>query len=110
MHVVGYRRAAEDQWIPVKIARIIRVVGRLLGAGGVALLLGGCALHYDVTLGNGNIVRAKTKPRLNAQGFYVFKDLSGREVTVNPMRVRQIQAVRPGSRPSAGFLDPVPGR
>ncbi len=68
----------------------------------LSLLLAGC-VHYDITLRNGDVVRAKTKPKLNAQGFYVFKDLTGRDVVVNPMRVRQIEAVRAGSPPSKPF-------
>jgi hypothetical protein len=68
-----------------------------------ALLLAGCASHYDLTLTNGDVIRARTKPTLNEQGHYVFKDLTGQEASVNRMRVRQIEPVRRGSRPAAAF-------
>ena len=62
----------------------------------------GC-LRYDITLQNGDIIRARTKPKRNDQGFYVFKDLSGKDMILNPMRVRQIEAVRAGSKPARPF-------
>jgi hypothetical protein len=88
-------------------AKFNLAIGRLVGTVCLCATLTGCLTHYDVTLGNGNVVRAKNKPKLNEQGYYVFKDLSGQEVTVNKMRVRQIEPVRRGSRPSSSFLDPV---
>ena len=87
----------------------IRQLGRSLCLGGLCLVLVGCA-RYDITLGNGTVVRAKTKPKLNQEGYYVFKDLTGREVTVNPMRVRQIEPVRAGSKPASSYLEPGPRR
>lgn len=69
----------------------------------VLLLLCGCATHYDVTMGNGTTIRGRTKPKLNAQGYYLFEDLAGNEVAVNKMRVRKIEAVRRGAPPSKGF-------
>lgn len=62
----------------------------------------GCATHYDLTMGNGDVVRARTKPKLQ-EGYYVFKDLAGRETIVNAMRVRQIEPVRRGSKPKSSF-------
>jgi hypothetical protein len=59
--------------------------------------------YYDITLQNGDVVRAKTKPKLNDRGYYVYKDLTGREIEINSMRVRQIEPVRPGSEPSRRF-------
>ena len=67
-----------------------------------AALLCGCA-NYDITLRNGDILRARSKPKLNERGYYVFKDLSGKEWEVNKMRVRQIETVRAGSKPSKPF-------
>ncbi len=69
----------------------------------ILLLFCGCATHYDVTMGNGTTIRAKTKPRLNDQGYFVFKDLAGQEVAVNKMRVREIEAVRRGAPSSHHF-------
>jgi hypothetical protein len=86
-----------------------KAIGRLFWAGCFCVVLAGCA-RYDITLGNGTIVRAKTKPKLNQEGYYVFKDLTGREVTVNRMRVRQIEPVWAGSKPSSSFLDATPQR
>ena len=68
----------------------------------LCLLISGCVRH-DITLNNGDVIRAKTKPKRDPQGFYVFKDLTDREVTLNPMRVRQIETVRTGSKPSKPF-------
>jgi hypothetical protein len=72
-------------------------------AAGMALLVTGCASHYDLTLQNGDVIRSRTKPQLSDQGEYVFTDLAGSEVTVNRMRVRQIEPVRRGSRPTKPF-------
>ena len=87
----------------------VRQFSRLLCLVGLCLVLAGCA-RYDITMGNGTVVRAKTKPKPNQEGYYVFKDLSGREVTVSPLRVRQIEAVRAGSKPSSSFRDAAPQR
>jgi Bacterial protein of unknown function (DUF903) len=94
----------------MKLRCSFKAIGRFVLEGTLCLLLAGCALHYDVTLGNGAVVRAKTKPKLDPRGFYVFKDLSGREIRVNRMRVREIQAVRAGSKPSTSYLEPGPSR
>jgi hypothetical protein len=67
----------------------------ILGLSVCLLCLCGCASRYDITLSNGSVVRTSNKPKLDQQGFYVFKDVSGRELQVNSMRVRQIE---PASR------------
>jgi hypothetical protein len=81
----------------------IKAVLTVLGLAGMIVMLPSCATHYDLTLGNNDVIRARTKPVLNEQGQYVFEDLSGRPVMVNKMRVRQIEAVRRGSKPSNPF-------
>jgi hypothetical protein len=78
------------------------ILGPAVAAVVCCVLLAGCA-RYDLTMANGDVVRAKTKPKLNEQGYYVFKDLAGNETMVNRMRVRQIETVRPGSKPSHSF-------
>lgn len=67
------------------------------------IIVSGCATHYDITMGNGNVIRSRTKPMLNEQGSYVFEDLAGQEVIVNRMRIREIEAVRRGARSSGGY-------
>ena len=69
----------------------------------IALGTSGCALHYDLTLSNGEIIRATTKPKLNDRGYYVFKIASGQALQVNQLRVRMIEAVNKGSPPSKAF-------
>lgn len=69
----------------------------------IALCTSGCALNYDLTLYNGNVIRAATKPVLNEHGYYVFKDASNRVVEINKLRIRKIEAVNRGSPPSADF-------
>lgn len=70
----------------------------------IALLLtSGCAMHYDITLYNGRMIRANSKPKLNERGEWVFKDGLGRENAVNALRVRKIEAVTPGDPPSREF-------
>jgi hypothetical protein len=86
---------------PVK-TRVKRWVGPMLCAFCLLTLTTGC-LRYDITLQNGDIIRARNKPKRNEQGFYVFKDLSGKDMILNPMRVRQIEAVRAGSKPARPF-------
>lgn len=64
------------------------------------LILTGCAMHYDVTLFNGTTYRSASKPKLNDRGYYIFKDTRGKDVEVNSIKVRKIEAVNPGD-PSA---------
>ncbi len=63
----------------------------------------GCALHYDLTLYNGDKIRATTKPTLNERGCYVFEIGPGQEVQINRGRVRKIEAVNKGAPPSKSF-------
>lgn len=67
------------------------------------LVCSACAMHYDVTLFNGNRFRAMNKPKLNDRGYFEFKDALGRTVEVNALRVRKIEAVNPGDPPSKAY-------
>lgn len=59
---------------------------------GLALASSGCS-RYDVTLTNGNVITAKSKPKLDpATDHYRFKDATGKEVWVPSMRIRSIEA------------------
>ncbi|MCX8155343.1 MAG: YgdI/YgdR family lipoprotein [Verrucomicrobiae bacterium] len=52
----------------------------------------GCS-RYEVTLTNGNVMTAKSKPKLDpATDHYRFKDATGKEVWVPSMRIRSIEA------------------
>ena len=64
----------------------------------LACLFAGCVSRYDITQFNGNVIRAKGKPRLDKErGVYVFTDLSGQKSAVTASRVRLIEPVRRGS-------------
>lgn len=62
----------------------------LLFAG---LLIGtsGCANRYRVTLTNGTKLDLASKPKLNGNGEYVYKDIDGTIRTIPAMRVRAIE-------------------
>ena len=68
----------------------------------LSLVLCSCT-HYDITTRNGDVIRARTKPKLNEQGYYIFEDLAGKQSMLNPMRVKQIEAVRRGSKTKREF-------
>lgn len=51
----------------------------------------GCA-RYQFTLTSGNVITAKSKPKLDpATQMYRFKDATGQEVVVPSMRIRLIE-------------------
>jgi hypothetical protein len=58
-------------------------------------VLCGCARGYDMHLTNGRSIRASSKPKLDSQGWYIFKDGEGKVERVNSLRVRSIE---PASR------------
>ncbi len=55
-----------------------------------ALLVAGCASKYDIVLTSNLRLQSVGKPRLDGDGFYVFKDTDGRLQRVNSMRVREV--------------------
>jgi hypothetical protein len=66
----------------------------------MALLLAGCAQHYDMTLTNGVRVTNVTKPILNEDsGSYTYKDVAGNVRHVSQSRVLEI---KPHSRHIGG--------
>jgi hypothetical protein len=44
-----------------------------------------------MTLANSDVVYTNGKPRLNERGWYVFRDIQGREQQINALRVRSIE-------------------
>jgi hypothetical protein len=57
----------------------------------VALSAAGCA-RYNVTLTNGSVITAKSKPKLDpTNNCYRFKDASDKEILVPSVRIRQIE-------------------
>ncbi len=59
---------------------------------GIALLLAGCAQHYDMTLTNGVRVTNVTKPILDADtGLFTYKDVAGNKRQVSESRVLEIK-------------------
>ena len=58
-------------------------------AGVLVLSAAGCRTRYDLALSNAGSVTAYSRPKL-VQGYYVFKDATGKEVRVFAGRVRSI--------------------
>ncbi len=58
----------------------------------LALLLSGCARHYDMTLTNGVRVTNVTRPVLDEENnTYTYKDVAGTEHKVSQVRVLEIK-------------------
>ena len=55
------------------------------------LTLAGCTNTYVIRLTNSDEIIAKGRPKL-VNGQYLFKDAQGREVRINELRVREIEA------------------
>ena len=63
---------------------------RILSVAVLALAVSGCALRqYDVTLSNGTVVSARSKPKL-VEGLYEFKDLNGKVQKIPQYRISEI--------------------
>jgi uncharacterized lipoprotein YajG len=63
----------------------------LLTCLAAALLLTGCARHYDMTLTSGMRVSYVTKPVLDrASGVYTYKDAAGRRRQIDSAHVVRI--------------------
>ena len=54
--------------------------------------LTGCRSTYVIRLTNSDTITARTRPRLDGHGYYVFKDADGKDVRINELRVREIEA------------------
>jgi len=59
------------------------------------VLVCGCQTRYEITLNTGNQITSLSKPKL-VQGYYVFKDATGKEIQIAAMRVRLIEPQRRG--------------
>ena len=55
----------------------------------LALVITACSSRYEVTLSNTNVIDAYSRPKL-VNGYYVFKDAKGQDVTVFAGKVREI--------------------
>lgn len=73
----------------VQIAPMKRAL--FLGAVAVCCLTG-CRSTYVIRLTNSDTITARTRPRLDGHGYYVFKDADGKDVRINELRVREIEA------------------
>ena len=62
-----------------------------LGAVGICCLTG-CRSTYFIRLTNSDTITASTRPKLDGHGYYVFKDADGKDVRINELRVREIEA------------------
>jgi hypothetical protein len=58
-------------------------------------LVCGCRTRYNITLYSGSQITSLGKPKL-VQGYYVFKDVTGKETRVTAMRIRLIEPQRRG--------------
>ena len=57
-----------------------------------ALLCGGCAQRYQVTLGNGTTLTTRSRPKLDqATGTYRFLDSQKKPVVLPKISVREIE-------------------
>jgi hypothetical protein len=56
-----------------------------------ALLVSGCASHYNITLNNGNMITTRGKPKYDAvTSSYQYKDSNGRPGSLPAFRVKEI--------------------
>lgn len=71
---------------------MLSVTKSLVLAMAAVCCLTGCSSTYVIRLSNSDTITARTKPRLDGHGYYVFKDADGKEVRINQLRVREIEA------------------
>ena len=55
------------------------------------LLLAGCSFRYDIVLSNGSQITAMGRPKLDARGYYTFKDATGRELRIHQAQIRSLE-------------------
>jgi hypothetical protein len=65
----------------------------------------GCAHNYVLTMANGSQVTAASKPKLK-NGFYYFKDVRGRQMSVAEGRVREVAPASMAKKQQPGFTVP----
>jgi hypothetical protein len=62
------------------------------------LALTGCMSGYNIRLTNGSVIGAKNKPKLDKENeVYVFKDATGKKVSIPSLRVVEISPRGAGS-------------
>lgn len=57
----------------------------------VVCSLTGCASRYDMLLRNNQLITAKSKPKEDGHGNYVFTDIEGKQATIPASRVLAIE-------------------
>ena len=67
-----------------------------------AATLCGCRTRYELTLTNTTHVTAASRPKL-VNGWYVFKDVTGRTNQISQSRVIQIEAKGPWDKSGDDF-------
>ncbi len=68
-----------------------------------SMALTGCVRRYAVTMNNGLLIYTTSKPKL-VHGNYVFKDGSGKEISVSQGQVTQIQPASMAKESNSQFL------
>ncbi|MBI5773642.1 MAG: YgdI/YgdR family lipoprotein [Verrucomicrobia bacterium] len=53
--------------------------------------LTGCTSRYDLVLRNNQTITAKSKPKEDGHGNYVYTDIEGKKTTIPASRVRSIE-------------------
>ena len=69
----------------------------------------GCARHYVITMNSGSQYYTYGKPHLE-NGYYVFKDASGRERYVWGGQIREIAPASMASEDEKSQFNPVPAK
>jgi uncharacterized lipoprotein YajG len=74
--------------IPLSLTKKLLCLACVVGL----ILVSGCA-RYKITLTNGNVITAKSRPKLDeVTNMYYFKDAEGKDTWIPRIRVREIEA------------------